>query len=340
MDFYNVLGVQNTASQDDIRAAYRRMAMKWHPDRHDNAAAKLEAEAKFKNLQQAYDTLGDPDKRARYDAMSFDPFASMFGQSQRSGWGKQAEAQQTWEARQAEEARRYQESMPRGADVKWTARISLVQAMEGCTVDYTRKKRVTCDTCDGYGWTERICSSCNGTGQTRYAGRFITCRNCYGHGRLQYDCGDCEGKGKRSISVTSRIRIPKGVVDGSETVAKELGKESRYGGLAGDLHITVKLKPEKGFKFSGVKVEGVIKVPFTTALLGGTVVVELPTGNVVRVDIPPRTNSGKRIYLPSEGLMARDGTKGDVLLIASIVLPKSKRKLTPIEEQVLRGLDD
>lgn len=338
MDLYNVLGVNHTASQEDIRAAYRRMAMKWHPDRHDSAAAKAEAEANFKNLQQAYDTLGDPDKRARYDALAYSPFGSKFGQSQQNAWAAQAEAQQAWAAKQAEAARRYQESMPRGADVKWTARISLEDALAGCTVEYTRKQRVMCDTCDGYGCIERPCSACNGAGQ-KHAGRYGMCNTCYGHGTLEYDCDDCAGKGKLSVPITSRIRIPKGVVDGSETIAKHLGKHSRFGGLAGDLHITVKLKPEKGFKFSGTKIDGVVKVPFTTAILGGSVVVELPTGKDVAVDIPPRTNSGKRIELAGEGLAARDGSKGDVVLIVSIVLPKSKRKLSPIEEQVLRGLD-
>lgn len=333
-DYYSTLGVERHASQEDVRAAYRRMAMKWHPDRHLVAADKVTAEAQFKLIQQAYDTLGDTTLRANYDAMFNDPLASMFRGFQ------QRDSYHDFEQRRAEAMRRYQESLPRGADVKWSVKISLADALRGTEVQYSRKRRVECSACDGYGWGEGTCNYCGGSGVIRTSGRGRMCQHCSGQGIVQWDCDECESKGKVDISETFKIRVPKGVVDGSEIIARGMGKPSRYGGLPGDLHIKVGLKVAGSFKFTGCNIEGPIKVPFSTAMLGGRIAVELPTGRSVSVEIPGRTNSGKKIRLAGVGLPNRDGMNGEVVLTVSIVLPRSKRKLSAAEEFLLRSLDD
>lgn len=333
-DYYSTLGVQRHATQDDVRSAYRRLAMKWHPDRHLVAADKVTAEARFKLIQQAYDTLGDPLLRASYDASFNDPLASMFRGFQ------QRDSYRDFEQRRAEEMRRYQESLPRGADVKWSVKISLADALRGTEVQYSRKRRVECTACDGYGWGESSCSACGGSGVLRTGGRGRTCQHCSGHGIVEWDCDECKGKRKVDISETFKVRVPKGAVDGSEIIARGIGKPSRYGGLPGDLHIKVGLKVAGSFKFTGCNIEGPIKVPFSTAMLGGRVAVDLPTGRGLSVEVPSRTNSGKKIRLGGFGLPNRDGSSGDVVLTVSIVLPRSKRKLSAAEEFVLRSLDD
>lgn len=333
-DYYSTLGIERHATQDDVRSAYRRMAMKWHPDRHLVAADKVTAEAQFKLVQQAYDTLGNPLLRANYDASLSDPLASMFRGFQ------QRDSYHDFEQRRAEEMRRYQESMPRGADVKWSVKISLSDALRGTEIQYNRKRRVECTACDGYGWCESSCNACGGSGVLRTGGRGRMCQHCSGHGIEQWDCDECEGKRKVEIAETFKIRVPKGVVDGSEIIARGMGKPSRYGGLPGDLHIKVGLKVAGSFKFAGCNIEGPIKVPFSTAMLGGRVAVDLPTGRSLSVEIPSRTNSGKKIRLAGFGLPSRDGASGDVVLVVSIVLPRSKRKLSAAEEFVLRSLDD
>lgn len=336
MDYYNTLDIAREATQEDIRSAYRRMAMKWHPDRHEGHAAKTVAEAQFKLIKQAYETLSDVGRRADYDSISNNPFASMF-----SNFGQpHSNDTREWERSRMEEMRRYQEMLPRGADINWIAKISLSEALQGCEVQHVRKQRVECEACEGYGWNEDTCSACDGLGSLRTGGRYRACQHCGGTRVTQWDCTECEGKGKKSVSISSRIRVPKGVVDGSEIVAKGLGKASREGGLPGDLHITIRLKAERGFKFAGCDIAGPLKVPFSTALLGGEIEVDLPTGRRICVQIPPRSNSGKKIILTGSGLLGRNGVRGDAALTVTIVLPKSKRKLTQIEEQTLRSLDD
>lgn len=330
-DHYGTLGIVRSASQEEVRAGYRRMAMKWHPNRHATAADKAQAEEKFKEVQRAYDTLGDPAKRAAYDSPT-DPLASMFRH--------QADEYQKWARERDEQMRRYRENLPRGPDATWIARVSLAEAIHGGEVQYARKKRAVCDDCNGYGFIDSQCSTCNGIGQARAKGRICVCPTCYGDGLERNTCPVCEGTAKVSVTETSRIRVPKGVVDGSEILAKGLGKTDRYGGLPGDLHITIRIKPERGYKFTGCEIAGALKVPFSVAMLGGDINVDLPHGRELTVRVPARTNSGKKIRLAGAGLTARNASTGDALLTVAIVLPKSKRKLTPTEEQLIRSLDE
>ena len=166
------------------------------------------------------------------------------------------------------------------------------------------------------------------------------CPKCLGQGRVEVICETCDGKKKVSESVSTRIRIPAGVVDGSEIEAKNLGKPSKYfGGPAGNLNIIVQIKPEGGFKFTGLDIVGILKIPFSIALLGGKAEVQLPTGRQLLIDIPARSNTGKKIRLSGCGLRTREGHEGDAILSITISLPKSRRKLTEQEVAIIRKID-
>lgn len=333
---YESLGVQRNASFEEIKAAYRRLAMKWHPDRHALVSDKAIAEEKFKAIQQAYDILSDEDRRNRYDIL----FGFTNGSFAQNG-SAPSSTYYDWLREQAERDRQFREqTTPHGIDVKWKAVVPLHVAMNGGEVVYTKKQNVLCDECDGYKWFVETCPTCSGSGFLGTGVHRRYCSQCHGHGDIEEPCDACDGKGKVSETVSTRIRVPAGAVDGSEIVAKGLGKPSKfYGGLPGDLHITIAIKPESGFKFSGVDITGTIKVSFSIALLGGQVEVLLPTGRQALVQVPARSNSGKKLRLTGVGLSAKDGRIGDVLLTVSIVLPKSKRKLTPSEESLIRSLD-
>lgn len=335
MDHYQTLGVERSASEDDIRSAYRRLAMKWHPDRHLSDADKATAEVNFKSIQEAYRTLNDQHSRQMYD-LNLNARNSPFDYS--AGMANGFEDVMRDYMRQARGQGEYE--TPPGADVKWKAIIPLKTALAGGEVVYTRKVRIECPACEGEGWFDAECEACGGRGIVgKGVGRHY-CQQCYGNGVVEIPCDTCDGKKKVSQSVSSRIRIPAGVVNGTEIVAPKLGKPSKYwDGVPGDLQIVISIKPEGGFKFSGLDMNGTLKLPFSVALLGGTVEVQLPTGRLLAVVVPARSNAGKKIRLAECGMRDRDGRTGDVMLVVSIVLPKSRRQLSRDEEAVIRSLD-
>jgi molecular chaperone DnaJ len=325
-DHYSQLGVTAEASNEEIRQAYRRLVMKWHPDRHHTATDKAQAEIRFKAIQSAYSVIGDPDARKRYDVLN--KFGGLNPDDFRHPFSEQT--QRNWEDDLRSRA-------PAGADVKWKTSVSLKDAQEGCTVIYPRKFKEPCDDCEGQGWNRVVCPECRGRGMN--SSRLRYCSTCYGHGTTECECGNCEGRGRIDQVDNLKIRVPAGVLDGSEMVAKRCGKQSRYGGHNGDLHVTIKIKPEGGWKFAGRDIVGTLKLPFSIALFGGAVVAELPLGRTLEVTIAPRTNSGKKIRLAGAGLVGHDGVRGDAILNVTIVLPKSRKKLAPEVEEAIRGLD-
>lgn len=334
---YTTLGVERTATREEIVAAYRRMAMKWHPDRHVDPAKKHEAEQHFKRVQQAYTTLSDPSARATYDQSQSRPdpfgFGFGFGAQQTSRYQQQ---QQEW-ARHAEDAaRRQRENMPRGADIKKKVSISLADAINGTTIEVDHPRQAYCEECDDNAEVWQTCLYCSGTGRT---GR-STCWDCMGRGGAYVRCPQCKGTGVVTETRPLSLRLPAGVIDGAQLVARERGKPSRHNGLPGDLVVTVSIKPEHGWKFKGAQIDGTLKINFSTAMFGGKVTVELPQGKTAQVTIPARTNSGKRIRLEGMGLHDRQtGERGNAILTTSIVLPSSRKKVSPAVEHLLRDLD-
>lgn len=322
LDYYNVLSVSVDATDEEIRIAYKRAAMQWHPDRHRESIDKNEAEIKFKEIQQAYNTLSNQILRDRYDRLQCNHGTHQSPREQE----REDEEFDSWRERY----------YPRGGNVKWKTTITLDVALNGGKISYTRKEVRICPDCDGVGTYLVGCKHC---GSTSRSGRSY-CRFCNGFGQTHQYCKKCDGDGLVYETITNQINIPKGVVDGSVLVVKKLGKQSKYfesGGVNGDLEIKITIKSKDGFKFTGMDVTGSLKVPYSLALLGGSTEIDLPTGKKALVNIQPRTNSGKKIRLSGMGLVNNLGESGDLILSVLIVLPKSKRRLT--DEQIKTILD-
>lgn len=330
-DHYQTLCVERDSSFEEIKASYRRLAMRWHPDRHQSQSDKSEAEVKFKAVQQAYEVLSDAYQRSQYDHLLAQQDYAASHSNQFEDWSRQYQNERTYT---------YSSHLPRGSDVVWKTTVTLKTATEGGEIIYTRKERRLCGECEGEREFDFVCPTCGGQGGVKIKSDWRYCPQCHGDCYVYLPCDTCAGKGHVSESISTRIRVPAGLVDGTEITASHLGKPSRFiEGLRGDLHIKIAIKPIGGFKFSGKDINGPIKVAFSIALLGGQMEFDLPTGRSVVINIPARSNSGKKIRLTGLGLRARDGSFGDAILSVVIVLPRSKRKLTPAEEFVLRSLD-
>lgn len=335
-DFYASLGVERTASKAAIIAAFRRLAMKWHPDRHVDAADKADVEKRFKMIKTAYETLSDDDKRARYDR-EYSFGSRPHRESARQPWQHQPWGHEYYDRNQEEAERQDRASSRRGADVNRKVEVTIAEAVNGTRVSFEETAVEACAQCSGQRGEWIPCGRCNGL--LKYSRRNI-CPVCQNAGREWVNCGQCNGQGTLTRKRKMTVRTPAGLVDGSVLTVKERGKPSEYGGLHGDLHLTISIKPEAGWKRRGIDLSGAFKLPYSIALLGGTIDVPLPTGKTVQVQVPARTNTGKKIRLAGQGLFdAANDKRGDVMLNVSIALPRSKRKLTPEMEALLRQID-
>jgi molecular chaperone DnaJ len=304
-DFYASLGVDRNANKESIVAAFRRLAMKWHPDRHADAADKIEAEKQFKIIKAAYEILSDESKRDHYDRED------------------------------AERQRRA--SVPRGADVNEQVAVTIAEAFNGTHLSFEEVVHDHCEQCAGERGKWIQCSRC--IGFSKYS-RLSVCPVCRNTAQEWRQCDPCKGLGTITRKRRFTVRTPAGLVDGSVLTVKERGRPSEHGGLNGDLHIAITIKPESGWDRKGLHLIGILNLPYSIALLGGTIALPLPTGKTAQVEVAARTDSGKKIRLKGHGLFdAAKNKRGDVLLSTSIALPSAKRKLTPEMEALLRHID-
>lgn len=336
LDFYASLGVERAASKASIIAAFRRLAMKWHPDRHVHPSDKVEAEKQFKIIKTAYETLSDDGKRARYDHEStvrpqtYHEFTQKHRQPPQ--WGRE------YDDRNREEAERQRRaSARRGADVTKKVAVTMAEAYNGTRISFEETQTEQCGQCSGQRGDWVQCHRCHGV--LKHSRRLV-CQACQNHGKKWVNCSPCNGLGVITRERKITVRTPAGLVDGSVLTVKERGKPSEHGGLNGDLHIAITIKPETGWKRKGIDLSATLKLPYSIALLGGMMDVPLPTGKTVQLEVPARCNTGKKIRLAGHGLFdAANDKRGDVLLSVSIVLPASRRKLTPEMEALLRQID-
>ena len=335
-DFYASLGVERAASKESIIAAFRRLAMKWHPDRHLHPADKVEAEKQFKLIKTAYETLSDDSKREHYDRESivrpqtYHDFTRKHRQPPQ--WGRE------YDDRNREEAERQRRaSARRGADVNKKVAVTMAEAYNGTRISFAETVTEQCGQCDGQRGDWVQCGRCHGFSKHS---RRLVCPACQNSGKEWINCDPCKGLGVITRERKITVRTPAGLVDGSVLTVKERGKPSEHGGLSGDLHIAITVTPETGWKRKGIDLSGTLKLPYSIALLGGMMDVPLPTGRTVQVQVPARSNTGKKIRLAGQGLFdAANDKRGDVLLSVAIVLPTSRRKLTPEMETLLRQID-
>jgi molecular chaperone DnaJ len=328
-DYYEVLGVSKSASADEIKKAYRRLAMKYHPDRNKGGG---DSEGKFKEAKEAYEVLRDADRRAAYDRFGHEGLrgAGMGGPGGFSAEGFSDIFGDVFGDIFGGGGRRSGRQVFRGADLGYELRLDLEKAVHGDTVTIDVPSQVTCESCDGSGakkgTTPDQCSTCGGAGQVRMQQGFFsiqqTCPACKGAGTIISDpCDDCHGRGRVRKTRTLSVKVPAGVDAGDRIRLAGEGEAGRNGGPPGDLYVEIRLEPHKIFMRDGADLSCEVPISFATAALGGEV--ELPTldGNV-SLKVPAGTQSGKVFRLRGKGVTTvRDPRTGDLFAKVAVETP-------------------
>ena len=354
-DYYQTLGVSRSAGDDEIKKAYRKLAMKYHPDRNPGDKA---AEEKFKDVQKAYDTLSDKEKRAMYDqighaafeqgagaggfgggfggfggAQGFD-FSDIFSQMFGGGGGG---------ARQQD----YQ-----GADLQYAVEITLEEAAQGTRRRITIPTHEECGVCHGSGakpgTTASTCATCHGSGTVHIRQAIFqmqqTCPACHGSGKeIRDPCVKCRGEGRVKTAKTVEVNIPASIDDGQRIRLSGEGEPGRNGAPSGDLYVVVHVKAHKIFERNGLDLHCELPVSFTVAALGGEV--EVPTlEGKVKLTIPKETQTGRRMRVKGKGIKSlRSSATGDlychVLVETPVNLTDRQKELLEEFEKISTGLD-
>lgn len=338
-DYYEILGVNRDASDQEIKKAYRKLAMKYHPDRNpDNP----KAEEQFKEAKQAYETLTDPEKRAAYDQFGHagvDQQAGMAG----AGGGFADAFSDIFSDIFGEV--RGRSGVYRGADLRYNLEISLEEAARGSETRIRIPTMAECETCHGSGakpGTKPItCSTCGGHGQVRMQQGFFsiqqTCPKCHGSGKvIQEPCVTCHGAGRLKQHKTLSVKIPTGIDDGDRVRLSSEGEAGVNGGPPGDLYVVIHIRPHQVFTRDHSDLHCEMPISFTAAALGGEI--EIPTlDGYAKLRIPAETQSGKVFRLRGKGIKGvRSSSYGDLLCHVVVETPVS---LTPRQRELLAELE-
>ena len=347
-DYYEVLGVSKDASEAEIKSAYRKKAKECHPDLHPN---DKNAEERFKELNEANEVLSDPEKLKRYDQFGFDGpqmgggsgGAGGFDFSGFGGMGGFESIFDTFFGGMGGSARRA--GPVQGNDLQHRITITFEEAAFGCekSVDFFRNEN--CDVCGGTGakpgTQPQTCPTCKGSGQVRTGGGFMvtvrTCPTCHGEGKIIKDrCQTCGGTGRVRRKRSLKLRIPAGIQDGVSLVKRGEGEPGMRGGPAGDLYITVTVKPHRLFKRDGNNILLDMPISITQAALGAEI--DVPTlEKPVKQRIPEGTQTGTQFRIKGQGIPSlKNGLKGDLILTVHVEVP---RKLNERQKDLLRQLE-
>ena len=355
-DFYAVLGVAKSASADDIKKAYRKLARELHPDHNPGNAA---AEEKFKSASEAYDVLSDDRKRKEYDEMRSLFGSGAFRRGARTGGGQQFDPSDLFGSFGGASGaggagdRRFggagfsdifssifsgggagagaRRGPQRGRDVEAEVTLDFAHAVQGTTLPLTLRSPGVCDTCHGSGakpgTTPRTCPQCAGSGLiTRNQGSFSfsePCRECQGVGSIvEHKCPECRGTGGVTKNRTINVRFPAGVADGQRIRLSGRGEPGERGGPAGDLYVQVKVRPDEIFGRSGDDLTLTVPITFAEAVLGTDLRVPTLDGSVT-LRVPPGTPSGRTLRARGKGVVRRDGQAGYLLVTVEVVVPSS-----------------
>lgn len=346
-DFYEVLGVPKNASDDEIKKAYRKLAMKWHPDRNQGDAS---AESKFKEVKEAYEMLSDAEKRGAYDQYGHagvdpnmrggaggpggfgdafgDIFGDIFGGGRRGGGG--GGGRQVF----------------RGNDLSYAMDITLEEAAAGKESQIRIPSWDSCTPCDGTGakpgTQAKTCTTCHGAGQVQMRQGFFsvqqTCPHCHGKGKIIADpCNTCHGQGQNKTNKTLEIKIPAGIDDGMRIRSTGNGEPGQNGGPPGDLFIEIRLRKHDIFERDGDDLHCQVPVNMTSAALGGEI--DLPTlAGKATIEIPEGTQNGKTFRLRGKGIKGvRSSIAGDLYCH---IVTETPVKLTEHQRKLLKELDE
>lgn len=349
VDFYELLQVERSADGATLKSAYRKLAMECHPDRNPGDA---DAEAKFKNINAAYECLKDTQKRAAYDRFGHAAFQNGGGGGgpQQQGFGGFSDI---FENIFGEDfmgsggGRGRGRDVRRGADLRYDYEISLEEAFHGKDAELTLDVTASCDTCDGSGakpgTAAQTCSTCQGHGKVRaQQGLFLverTCPNCHGLGQVISDpCEDCRGEGRVDTTKSIEVKIPPGVDDGTRIRVSGEGEAGARGGPAGDLYIFVHLSAHSLFQREGTTLFARCPISFTTAALGGTIDVPSLDGEVHSFQIPAGMQSGKQLRKRGAGMPVLQGRgHGDLVGQFDVETPS---KLSARQKELLREFQE
>ena len=344
-DFYEILGVAKGASEEDIKKSYRKLAMKYHPDRNPDSK---ESEEKFKEVKEAYEMLTNPEKREAYDRYGHagvdpnmggggfgggaggfaDSFGDIFGDIFGGGRGRQSGPQ-----------------VYRGADLRYNLEITLEQAAHGFDTTIRVPSWDKCDTCHGTGakpgTSPTTCTTCAGHGQVRMQQGFFsiqqTCPKCHGNGKVITDpCAPCGGQGRIKRNKTLEVKIPVGIDNGMRIRSSGNGEPGTNGGPPGDLYVEIHIKPHAVFQREGDDLHCEMPISFVKATLGGEI--EVPTlSGKVSFTVPEGTQSGKTFRLKAKGIKGvRSGYAGDLFCHVVVETPV---KLTDKQKDLLKEFE-
>ncbi len=354
-DYYEVLGVEKGASAEEIKKAYRKNAMKYHPDRNPG---DKEAEEKFKELGEAYEVLSDDEKRSRYDQFGFagvDPNyggGSGFGGGGFGGFGGFGDFGDIFgEFFGGGSSRRNTQNAPRrGENVGARLELTFEEAAFGCEKEVSAQRIENCSVCSGSGSADgkvETCSHCGGTGQVRTTQSFMgmtmqssaVCPQCSGRGKIiKTPCNTCKGKGKVRRTQRIKVKVPAGVDHGQSVRIRGEGCVGYNGGPSGDLLVEVHIKRHPIFSREGMDVFCEVPITFTQAALGAKIDVPTLDGKV-SFDLPEGTQTGKMFVLPGRGIPSVNNPKrrGDHRFVVVVETPT---RLTKEQKELLRQLDD
>lgn len=343
-DFYETLGVQKGADEKELKSAFRKLAMQFHPDRNPGDAS---CEHKFKEINEAYETLKDPQKRAAYDRFGHAAFENggMNGGGAGFAAGGFADIfEDIFGEMMGGGRRRSSGGRERGADLRYNMEISLEEAYSGKTAQIHVPASLSCDECSGSGakpGTQPVtCSMCHGHGKVRASQGFFsierTCPQCQGRGQTIKDpCPKCAGQGRVTEERSLSVNIPAGIEDGTRIRLAGEGEAGLRGGPSGDLYIFLAIKPHEFFQRDGADLYCKVPISMTTAALGGSFEVTTLDGSQTRVKVPEGTQNGRQFRMKGKGMpVLRQPQIGDLYIQTAVETPQNltRRQRELLEE--------